>query len=125
MEKLIWGLRMEVIATQLPLFQLDQTSVSVTDEKSTNVNNIEAYKNLNHAMKYMKKKVEREREREYWVLKNRFGVILCWHERRFGFVVVIVGFDRRLRMSIVHSLCIVSVVSNTDFTILSSTDQFN
>jgi len=82
MKKLIWGLRMEVIATQLPLFQLDQTSVSITDEKSIKVNNIEAYKNI-----YEKESSEREREREYWVLKNRFGVILCWCERRFGFVV--------------------------------------
>jgi len=33
MGNLIWGLRKEVKAAQLPLSQLDQTSVSVTEEE--------------------------------------------------------------------------------------------
>jgi hypothetical protein len=36
MRNLIWGLKMEVVVTQLPLSQLDQTSESVKEEKTQN-----------------------------------------------------------------------------------------
>ena len=102
MKKLIWGLRMEVIATQLPLFQLDQTSVSITDEKSIKVNNIEAYKNI-----YEKESSERERESTgSW----RTGLVSSFAGVKGGLVLLLMVFDliedcERVLFIVYVSLC--------------------